>query len=78
VGRNRADDALARAAAVTGANVVVGDDIEVLQGIGAILRRWFAGRSDAPVAHRHHGRVTCHGWQAEAVLRQATEALFPW
>ncbi|WP_189253224.1 Rv2629 family ribosome hibernation factor [Lentzea flava] len=38
VERNRADDALARAAAVTGANVVVGDDIEVLQGVGAILR----------------------------------------
>jgi hypothetical protein len=38
VERNRADDALARAAAVTGANGVVGDDIEVLQGVGAILR----------------------------------------
>lgn len=38
VERNRADEALARAAAVTGANVVVGDDIEVLQGVGAILR----------------------------------------
>jgi hypothetical protein len=38
VERNRADDALTRAAAVTGANIVVGDDIEVLQGVGAILR----------------------------------------
>ncbi|MCR3750805.1 hypothetical protein LX88_004792 [Lentzea californiensis] len=38
VGRNRADDALTRAAAVTGANIVAGDDIEVLQGVGAILR----------------------------------------
>ncbi|WP_434444181.1 Vms1/Ankzf1 family peptidyl-tRNA hydrolase [Lentzea sp. E54] len=38
VERNRADDALTRAAAVTGANVVVGDDIKVLQGVGAILR----------------------------------------
>ncbi|MFC3897129.1 Vms1/Ankzf1 family peptidyl-tRNA hydrolase [Lentzea rhizosphaerae] len=38
VERNRADDALARAAAATGANVVVGDGIEVLQGVGAILR----------------------------------------
>ncbi|MET9224689.1 Vms1/Ankzf1 family peptidyl-tRNA hydrolase [Lentzea sp. NPDC003310] len=38
VERNRADDALARAAAVTGANVVVGDDIELLQGVGALLR----------------------------------------
>lgn len=38
VARHRADDALARAAAVTGAEVVVGDDIEVLQGVGAILR----------------------------------------
>jgi hypothetical protein len=38
VERNRADDALVCAAAVTGANVVVGDDIEVLQGVGAILR----------------------------------------
>lgn len=38
VERNRADEALTRAAAVTGANVVVGDDIKVLQGVGAILR----------------------------------------
>ncbi|GLY46891.1 hypothetical protein Lesp01_05470 [Lentzea sp. NBRC 102530] len=38
VARNRADDALARAAAVTGANVVVGDDIELRQGVGALLR----------------------------------------
>lgn len=38
VERSRADDALTRAAAVTGAHVVVADDIELLHGVGAILR----------------------------------------
>ncbi|WP_411711416.1 hypothetical protein [Lentzea atacamensis] len=37
VRRNRADEALARAAAVTGA-YVVGDGLTLLQGVGALLR----------------------------------------